>query len=320
MARKRIPLLVITGQTASGKERIALAVAERLGGEIVSLDSMKVYRGMDVGTAKASAEDRRRVPHHLVDVVEAGEPFSAARWAELAEAAVGAIAARGRVPIVSGGTVLYLKALLYGLFEGPSADAGFRRRLKAEARAEGTARLHARLREVDPRAAERIHPNDLRRIVRALEVHELTGRPISELQRQFERPRADRPAVVTVVRRGREDLRGRIERRVEWMLARGLRDEVAGLLASPGGLSRQASRAVGYREVIRHLHGELPEEELAAAIRKSTWTLARRQMTHLRSLEGAEWLDVAPDEPPEETAGRVIALWRRRGPRSAEAG
>ena len=303
-------LLVVTGQTASGKERIAMAAAERLGGEIISLDSMKVYRGMDVGTAKPSEADRACVPHHLIDVVYPWESFSAGRWCDLAEPAVRAVAARGAVPIVSGGTVLYLKALLYGLFDGPPADTTIRRRLKAEAERTGASALHARLAEVDARAAERIHPNDLRRIVRALEVHEITGRPISALQGQFGRVRPGLAPVVVAVRRTREDLRGRIDERVDRMMASGLEAEVRGLLASRRGVSREAGRAVGYREMIDLVEGRLTRETAVEAIRKNTRTFARRQMTHLRSLEPRQWLDVAPHEPPEEAAVRIVGLWR----------
>lgn len=304
--------LVITGPTASGKERTALGVAERLGGEIISLDSMKVYRGMDIGTAKATAECRRKVPHHLLDVADPRETFSAARWARLAEAALGDIAARGRVPIISGGTILYLKALLYGLFDGPSADPAIRDRLASEADRDGPAALHRRLAEVDPAAAERIHPNDLRRVVRALEVHELTGRPISALQRQFNAMRPHLAPRIVALRRTRDDLRRRIDLRVQRMIDAGLETEVRRLLDAEHGLSREAAQAVGYREMIAMLEGRVSPADLVALIQKNTAVFARRQMTHLRSLEGRQWIDVAPHESPEQTAERAGDLWRSR--------
>ena len=309
MARDALRFLVITGQTGSGKERVALAVAERLGGEIISLDSMKVYRGMGVGTAKPSAADRRRVPHHLLDVADPRESFSAARWVELADAALAEIAGRGRVPIVSGGTLLYLKALLYGLFDGPGADAGVRARLRAEAVSAGSAALHERLARVDLAAAQRIHPNDLRRVVRALEVHELTGRPISEQQAQFGRVRPGLDPLLVALRRTRDDLHRRIEQRVDRMVAGGLEAEVRRLLALPGGLSREAAQAVGYREMIDLIQGRLSPGEAVERTARSTRTFARRQMTHLRSLQGLVWLDVAPHEPADETAERLVRLW-----------
>jgi tRNA dimethylallyltransferase len=311
MENAAVRFLVITGQTASGKEASALAAAARLGGEIVSLDSMKVYRGLDLGTAKASAADRRRVPHHLLDVVNPWERFSAARWAELAEAALSEIRGRDRVAIVSGGTILYLKALLYGLFEGPAADPELREKLEDEALRLGVTSLHARMATVDPAAAGRIHPNDLRRIVRALEVHQLTGRTISELQGQFGRVRPGLSPVVVALRRGREDLARRIDERVERMLAAGFEDEVRRLLAVPGGLSMEAAQAVGYREMIALLEGRLPREVLAAEIKKNTRRFAKHQMTHLRSLKVVEWLDVAEGEGAEAVAGRVVEAWNR---------
>ena len=319
------PILVITGPTASGKERLALAVAlvvtpgappgsrlgqaRRPGGEIVSADSMKVYRGLDIGTAKPSADDRRAVPHHLVDVADPDETFSAARWLALAEAAIAGIRARGRVPVVSGGTPFYLKALLEGLFEGPAADPDLRRRLRAEAAERGPEHLHGRLAEVDPAAARRIHPNDLRRIVRALEVFEKTGRPISDLQRQWGRRRGEWRPLVVAIRRHRDDLTGRITERVRRMLAAGLVDEVRGLLARGKGLARGPRQALGYAEVLAHLGGDLAEADLLPAIVAHTRQFARRQMTWLKRFEDVAWLDADPDAPADALADRVLALW-----------
>jgi tRNA dimethylallyltransferase len=304
--------LVILGQTASGKERVSLALAHQLGGEIVSCDSMKVYRGMDIGTAKAGEADRLSVPHHLIDVVDPWERFSAAQWAQAAEAAIADIVSRGRLPIVSGGTVLYLKALVFGLFEGPGANPAIRARLADEAKRHGTAALHARLADVDPQAARRIHPNDLRRIVRALEVHELTGQPISTQQRQFDAPRTDLRPWVFALRRTRDDLHRRIDDRADRMIANGLADEVRRLTADPRGLSPEASAAVGYREMIDCLQGRLPVERVADEIKKNTRLFARRQMTHLRSLALVRWIDVHPNESPDSTAQRIADVWRTR--------
>ena len=327
-------ILVLTGQTASGKERLALAVARRLGsvparrdcaGEIVSADSMKVYRGMDVGTAKASPEDRRAVPHHLVDVAEvspgpnpdkigtggAGAPgFSTARWVELADAAVADIAARGHVPIISGGTMLYLKALLEGLFEGPAADEELRARLSAEAEAQGTAALHARLAQVDPDAAGRIHPNDLRRIIRALEVWELAGAPISALQTQWGARRGRYRPLLVAVRRSPEDLDRRIAERVRRMVEAGLEDEVRRLSARPGGMALGPRQALGYAEMLEHLAGRLSCEEAVEEIVLHTRQFARAQMKWLKRLEGLVWLDAAPDTSTDALAEQVVALWR----------
>ncbi len=309
-----IPILVITGQTASGKERLAVAVAGRVGGEIVSADSMKVYRGMDAGTAKASADQRRAAVHHLIDVADPAETFSTARWLALAEEAIAAIHARGRTPLVSGGTPLYLKALLEGLFEGPSADPAIRQRLQAEAERLGAPALHARLAEVDAAAAARIHPNDLRRITRALEVWELTGSPISGLQKQWgaRRPRY-RPLVVAV-RRTREDLTRRIEARVRRMLDAGLVEEVRRLASRPEGLARGPRQALGYAEVLDLLDGRLPQDDLAAAIVAHTRQFARRQLTWISRFEGVVWLDAAPGDAAEALADRVVPLWQQHVP------
>ncbi len=303
-------ILVITGETASGKERLALAVARHLGGEIVSADSMKVYRGMDVGTAKPSAEERRAVPHHLIDVADPGETFSTARWLALAEAAVADAAGRGRVPVVSGGTALYLKALLEGLFKGPAADPALRDRLKAEAKSHGTLALHARLAQVDAAAAGRIHPNDLRRIVRALEVWERTGSPISDLQTQWGRDRPRYRPLLVAIRRAAADLDRRIAERVGRMAKAGLLDEVRRLAARPEGLAMGPRQAVGYAEVLDHLAGRLTWAEALEAIALHTRQFAKRQRTWLRRFQDLVWLDAEADTPVETLADCVVALWR----------
>jgi tRNA dimethylallyltransferase len=308
-----IPILIITGQTASGKERLAVTVAASQGGEIVSADSMKVYRGMDIGTAKASADERRAVPHHLLDVADPQETFSTAFWLRLADEAIADIHARGRVPIVSGGTPLYLKALLEGLFEGPAATPAVRERLVAEAEAQGTPALHARLVEVDAAAAARIHPNDLRRIVRALEVWELTGSPISDLQKQWGHRRPRYRPLVAAIRRGREDLTRRIQERVRRMAGAGLVEEVRRLAARPGGLARGPRQALGYAEVLDYLDGRMAWEETVAAIVAHTRQFARRQMTWLSRFEGVAWLDAAPDTSVETLADQVVELWGKHG-------
>jgi len=313
-----VPILVITGQTATGKERLAVAVAERLGGEILSADSMKVYRGMDIGTAKAPPDVRRKVPHHLVDVADPtpgapaplGPGFSTARWVELADAVIADASARGRAAIVSGGTALYLKALLEGLFEGPAADEQVRARLSAEAEADGTGALHARLAEVDPEAAGRIHPNDLRRIIRALEVWELTGSPISALQTQWGRRRGRYRPLLVAIRRSSQDLGRRIEARVGRMVEAGLVDEVRRLADRPGGLALGPRQALGYAEVLEHLAGRMAWEETLEAIRLHTRQFARAQMKWLRRFEGLVWLDAGPDAPADGLADRVVDLWR----------
>jgi len=300
------PLLrVLCGPTASGKESVALRLAPLLGAEVLSLDSMKVYRGMDVGTSKAPADARRRVPHHLVDVADPSETMSAQRFTALADAAATGIAARGRAVLAVGGTTLYLKALLFGLFRGPSADLGLRARLEEEARRDGLPALHGRLAAADPVAAARIHPTDLRRLVRALEVVEKTGRPLSDLQVEWKDLRPRYPHRLLALRRPRADLHARIAARVRAMEREGLLDEVRRLREAPGGLGRTASQAIGYREIGEHLDGRGTLEEALERVRTRTNRLARMQETWLRSFPGMEFLDVPADEGPEETARRA---------------
>jgi tRNA dimethylallyltransferase len=241
--------LILTGPTGSGKSALALDVAERLGAEIVSMDSMAVYRHMDVGTAKPDAEARRRVPHHLLDVLEPWESASVAWWLERAADCCSDIEARGKRVLFVGGTPLYLKALLHGLFDGPAADEVLRARLTAEAEQQGRPALHRRLAEVDPAGAARIHPNDLRRVVRALEVYELTGRPISDWQQQWT-PKGPDPGAVPrclYLNLNRDVLYERINLRVLQMMRDGLVEEGRSLRRLGQPLSREAGQALGYR-------------------------------------------------------------------------
>jgi tRNA dimethylallyltransferase len=306
---ERTRLLFLTGPTACGKSRVGLVLAERLGAEILSLDSMAIYRGMDIGTDKPSAEDRARVPHHLIDLCEPSESFSTGRYVAAAEQAIAGTVARGRVPLFVGGTALYLKALAEGLFEGPQADWPLRRRLRDEASRAGTQPLYERLRALDPAYAAKIHPNDLRRIVRALEVYEKTGRPISELHTQFGRPSLRYDCRVVCMRRAREEITRRIDRRVEMVFERGLVEEVR-LLIGRGGLSQPARQALGYRQALAHLEGRLTIGAAVTLTQRDTRRFAKRQMTWFRSMPYVQWLDAAPDEPAEALAERAAALLR----------
>ncbi len=227
--------LYVTGPTASGKTAVGVALARALGAEVLALDSMTLYRGMDIGTAKPTVEERQGVPHHLIDVLDPWESASVAAYRAWAVAAVRQVEARGRLPLFVGGTPLYLKALLRGLFEGPSADREIRDALEREAERQGDAVLHARLAGIDPKAAARLHPNDRRRVIRALEVHAVTGRPLSDWQTEH-----DRPAIgvrVVALARPRPELHARIDRRVVRMFAEGLVEEVRALQAGPRPLA-----------------------------------------------------------------------------------
>ncbi len=299
----------VTGPTASGKTGVGMEVAHRLGAEIISLDSMAIYRGMDIGTAKPTRSQRDEIPHHLLDLVDPDEEFSVARYVEAAHAAIADIRSRGREVVFVGGTPLYLKSLLRGLFEGPEADWKFRREVEAELATTGQAALHERLSQVDPVTAARLHPNDTRRLIRALEVYRLTGQPISHMQMEFDEQRMPTERYrVFALAHPRERLHERIDRRVETMFETGLVDEVRRLTASGKALGRSASQAVGYREVLAHLAGVEPLAETIEQVKVRTRRFARRQETWFRSLGEVRPIEVAQDEPPQAVAERMIEL------------
>jgi len=277
-------LLAIVGPTATGKTSLAVALAERLGGEVVNSDSVQIYREFDVGSGKPTAEDRARAPHHLVGVVEPLDPMDAAEWARRAGRAVADVRARGRVPIVCGGTFLWVKALLFGLAEAPAASAAIREGHREISDREGRPALHARLREVDADSAARLHPNDLVRVSRALEVFELTGKTMSAWQREhaFSRPRHD--ARLIAITCDPQTLTERITRRVQAWLQAGWVEEVRDLEARGFGGAR-AMGSVGYAQVRAMIAGELPPEDLEVAIVRATRVFARRQRTWLNHTE-----------------------------------
>jgi tRNA dimethylallyltransferase len=285
---------ILTGPTGSGKSRLALELAERLGAEIVAMDSMTLYRHMDVGTAKPSSQERQRVPHHLLDVLEPWESASVAWWLDQARACCRDIARRGKQVVFVGGTPLYLKALLHGLFNGPAADAALRQRLTEEALAMGSQSLHERLARVDPISAGRLHSHDVRRIVRALEVWELTGRPISAWQSQWTTPPPPQPLASAAREKGeprclcldvpRTELYDRINDRVWRMVEAGLVDEARALRSLARPISPEAAQAVGYREMFQYLDGALTLSEAVGLIQTRSRHLAKRQLTWFRRL------------------------------------
>ena len=295
----------LAGPTASGKTRIGIQLAQALDAEIVSMDSMAIYQGMDIGTAKPSNEQRQQTPHHLLDIVPPTDDFSLSQYLEAAHAAIGDIRNRGKQVLVVGGTPLYLKSMLRGLFHGPPADWEFRNAIEAEVAEVGVEALHQRLQMVDPLSADKLHPNDKRRIIRALEVYRVTGQPLSHLQREFEDGRPAEACRCFVLHWPRDILHQRIEKRVEEMFERGLVAEVAGLLEAHGQLSRTASQAVGYREVMAHLQGETSLGEAQERVKASTRQFARRQETWFRSLSECRLAPLTDELSVEEVVQSI---------------
>ena len=290
------PLICLVGPTAAGKTATALALAERLQAEIVSVDSALVYRGMDIGSAKPSPAERARVRHWLIDIREPEQAYTAADFVRDAEAAIADIEARGKRPLVVGGTLLYVRALLQGLSELPQADPAIRQALEAELAELGSPALHRRLAEVDPVAAARIHPNDPQRILRALEVHAQTGVPISQLQGAWAQAPRRPGLLLALAPPDRGVLHRRIEARVDAMLAAGLIEEVRTLAARPGMRDDLPSmRCVGYRQVLGFLRGEYDLPRCRELIVYATRQLAKRQLTWLRGEPATRWFD--PDQP-----------------------
>lgn len=308
------PPYYVSGATAGGKTAVGVELARQAGGEIVSMDSMALYRGMDVGTAKPGEAERQAVPHHLIDVLDPSEECSLAQYLAMARRAAAEIRARGRQPIFVGGTPLYLKALLRGIFEGPPADWEFRRKLEAMASEQGPEALHEILRRVDPRSAERLGRRDARRAIRALEVFEKTGRPISELQQQFEQARPATECRVFVLDWPRQELYARIERRVEAMFESGLVAEVQTLLAAGRPLSRTARQALGYREVLEHLAGQRDLPETISLVKTRTRQFAKRQLTWFRSLSECRTVKVHGAWDATALAAQIRALAERDSP------
>ncbi len=298
----------LSGHTASGKTSTGLELAQRLNAEIISLDSMAVYQGMDIGTAKPTAQQRSQTPHHLIDIATPVESFSAAEYIAAAADVVKDIRDRGLQPLFVGGTPLYLKSLLRGVFEGPPADWEFRRAVEEEVKQVGVQALHDRLNQVDPLSAARLHPNDTRRIIRALEVYKITGQPISHQQTHFEEGRAAKDCKVFVLDWPRAELHNRIEQRVHQMFDEGLVAEVRGLLEEYGELGRTASQAVGYREVIAALEAGEDEASMREAVNIRTRQFARRQDTWFRGLSECRHLPMDDSQTPAAIAEMIVEM------------
>jgi tRNA dimethylallyltransferase len=307
-------LLVVVGPTAVGKSELAIELCERLGGEVVSIDSMQVYRGLDRGTAKPDPETRRRVPHHGIDLVDPGEDFSLGDFVRAAWRAVGEIRGRGAIPVLVGGTGLYLRGLMKGIVDAPPRDPRLRRRLEAIASARGVPRLHGMLSRRDPEAAARIGVNDRQRIARALEVFLTARRRLPELIRESPFGADRLPAIRIGLEMDRAALYRRIDERVERFFAGGLLEEVRGLMAAGYPASANAFKALGYRESLRHLRGECSLQEAIAMTQRNTRRYAKRQWTWFRKEEGVTWFKVDPHQADWSAEPLAFAA-RSLGPR-----
>ncbi|MEL0095117.1 MAG: tRNA (adenosine(37)-N6)-dimethylallyltransferase MiaA [Planctomycetaceae bacterium] len=311
--RDRLPAIddscwFLTGPTASGKTNAALVLAERIGAEIISLDSMAIYRGMDIGTAKPSLEQRSQVVHHMIDILDPNESFSVAEYLARAHRIVDEIRQRGNKALFVGGTPMYLKVLLRGIFGGPAADWEFRQQVEEQIELHGKQALHRQLAMVDPVSAHKFHPNDIRRVTRALEVYHLTGEPISHQQQEFESQNKSNKKFVFQLSWPRDVLHQRIEKRVVAMFEAGLVREVQQLLESYQELGRTALQAVGYREVLEHLRGERDLDETMQQVVYHTRRFARRQETWFRGFPECQQVTMTNEMTPEEVVDTIIDL------------
>lgn len=310
MTDHKQPLLVLVGPTAVGKTALSLDIAETFGCEIVSGDSMQVYRGMDIGTAKADAAERARIRHHLIDIREPDEPYSVSDFQRDARAAIADIHGRGKLPFLVGGTGLYVEAVCYGYrFHEGGADEAFRARMHAFAREHGNEALHGRLARIDPDSARRLHPNDVRRIIRALEVYERTGETLSAQLAAQTRESPYRLCVIGLTM-ARDKLYARIDERVDVMIRRGLVDEVRRLLSRGFDDGMTAMQGLGYKEIAAHLRGEMTLEEAVDLLKRDTRRFAKRQLSWFRRMPDIHWVDVTETEKKAahlQTINAIIA-------------
>ena len=286
---RKPPVIVICGPTGIGKTSTAIEAAEKFSGEIIGADSMQIYRQMEIGTAKPTMEEQRRIPHHMIDIVDPDEDFDAARYSEMGRKIIFTLHSRKCISIVTGGTGLYIKALIYGLFRADSPDVKTRRQLKEESAAHGSTKLHNRLKQIDPEAAERLHPNDTFRIIRALEMHAATGKTLTEHHRSH--GFRDTPFRVLIIGLSmeRQALYDKIDRRVDAMMAAGLVDEVKGLLKKGYTKDLKSMQSIGYRHMVSYLSGRLSKKEAVRTMKRDTRRYAKRQLTWFRSDPDIVW-------------------------------
>ena len=305
------PLVAIVGPTAVGKSHIAILVAKALGTEVLTADSRQVYRGMDIGTDKPSAEERQGVPHRLIDLADPSQPFNTGEFRRQAVAEIARLHHEGKVPLLVGGTGLYVRTVLRGLWEGPPADWEFRRRLEQDADANGADWLYRKLAHVDPESARRLHPNDRVKIIRALEVHHLLGRPLSaeHTRHAF----ADMPFTPLLIglTRERSVLYRRVDERVELELAKGLVEETRRLLDKGYGRHLGSMKGLGYKQMAGYLAGDYDYKEAVRCLKRDTRRFAKRQLTWFRKEQGLIWLAIGDAETPAQVADRIVGEVRR---------
>jgi len=301
-----LPVWILTGPTACGKTDIAIKIAEKIDAEIISADSMLVYRGMDIGTEKPSLAIRNKIPHHLIDIVDPWDEYSVGRYVKGFEAIANNLYQRGKPFIVVGGTALYLKAIMDGLFEGPDADWEYRDYLKSIAMERGPNALYKMLTDIDPETAGKLHFNDQKRVIRALEVIKKAGRGISSFQTQFGHKNPKYNCTIAAIEYDRNTLYNRIETRADRMLARGFIDEVRTLLNDPLGLSKQASQALGYKEIIDFFNEKYTLSEATDIIKRRTRRFAKRQMTWFRSFSNIHWIYAHPEDEVTRISKKVL--------------
>ncbi|MBN2097278.1 MAG: tRNA (adenosine(37)-N6)-dimethylallyltransferase MiaA [Candidatus Omnitrophica bacterium] len=301
-----MPVVCLVGPTAAGKSELALALAKKLNGEIISCDSMQIYRGIDIASGKPTKTQSRRIKHHLIDILKSSREYNAARFQAEAKKIIKKIHQQGKLPLLVGGTGLYLRALLDGLFKGPGQSIAWRRKFYQQAQKHGPAYLHQKLQKIDPEAARSIHPHDLRRIVRALEVYQTTKQPISELRKKTEGLRADYDWFIFGLNRPRHELYQRIERRVESMFRRGLAAEIKRL--SRQKISQTAQALLGYKEISGWLNGEYSKEKAKELLKRNTRHYAKRQLSWFRKEKDLEWIEIREWDNPKLVANKIIAL------------
>ncbi len=318
------PLVAIVGPTAVGKSHIAILVAKALGTEVLTADSRQVYRGMDIGTDKPSEAERQGVVHRLIDLVDPDQPFNTGGFRRQALAEIARLHGEGKVPLLVGGTGLYVRTVLRGLWEGPPADWEFRRSLERDADAHGADWLYRKLAQVDPESARRLHPNDRVKIIRALEVHHLLGRPLSEEHKRHAFAETPFAPLLIGLTRERTSLYRRVDDRVELELAKGLVEETKRLMERGYGRQMGSMKGLGYKQMAGYLAGDYDYDEAVRRLKRDTRHFAKRQMTWFRKEPGMQWLPIEENETPAQTADRIVGGVRRflqamNGPAGASA-